>query len=109
MYIYTAKVESIYDGDTVRLTVDLGFSIKMHKETFRLYGIDTPELRGEEREAGLKARDWLREQILGEDVIVKTYKDKKGKYGRYLAEIIYKGRNMNEELVEKGYAVKKDY
>ena len=86
LYTYKAKVISVYDGDTVTCEVDLGFEIKMTIKV-RLYGIDTPELRGEEREAGLVVRDIVREMILDRYVILKTMKDKTGKYGRYLGNI----------------------
>ncbi|NQX76923.1 MAG: thermonuclease family protein [Gilvibacter sp.] len=70
----------------------------------RLYGIDTPELRGAEREDGLRVRDIVREMILGKDVEIHSYKDKQGKYGRYLATIIVDGVNVNEWLVAQGHA-----
>ncbi|MAP79937.1 MAG: nuclease [Aequorivita sp.] len=71
---------------------------------FRLYGIDTPELRGEEREEGLKVRDIVREMILDKDVIINSYKDKQEKYGRYLANIIIDDIDLNVWLVENGHA-----
>ena len=70
----------------------------------RLYGIDTPELRGSEREEGLKVRDILREMILDQEVIINTYKDKQGKYGRYLANIFLNGIDINEWLLDNGHA-----
>jgi micrococcal nuclease len=86
MYVYKAKIVKVYDGDTVTAVVDLGFGIT-NKIKIRLYGIDTPEIRGDERPDGLVSRDRLRELILDKEVIIKTIKDRTGKYGRYLAEI----------------------
>lgn len=103
-YIYAARVVSVYDGDTITVDISLGLGIYKKDETIRLKGIDTPEVRGSEKEAGIKARDYLRERILNKEVIIKTYKDSKGKYGRYLAEIFIDGENINKELVDKGYA-----
>jgi endonuclease YncB( thermonuclease family) len=40
-----AAVVKVHDGDTVTLKIDLGFDICL-TGTFRLAGIDTPELRG---------------------------------------------------------------
>ena len=72
-------------------------------------GIDTLELRGDEREKGLKVRDFVRNLILNKKIIVRTIDDKKGKYGRLLAVILVKvdGKeiNLNELLVKKGLAV----
>ena len=86
MYEYNAEVVRVYDGDTITVIFQLGFNMCV-KETIRLFGIDSPEIRGTDREIGRIARDKLRALILDKPVIVKTYKDKKGKYGRYIADI----------------------
>lgn len=88
MYEYRAIVTKIYDGDTITVDLDLGFGIWKKKQSLRLGRINAAELRGEERELGLKVRDTLREWLpLGSEVYVVTNKDKTGKYGRYIAEI----------------------
>ena len=106
LYNYKAKIISVYDGDTVTALIDLGFKVTFTIK-LRLLGIDTPELRGEEREEGLKVRDYVRELILNKDVIVKSHRDKQGKYGRYLAEIFIDGLDgvsLNQTLINKGMA-----
>ncbi|VAV96222.1 hypothetical protein MNBD_ALPHA08-698 [hydrothermal vent metagenome] len=105
LYTYRAIITSVYDGDTVTADIDLGMKIWLRGERLRLWGIDTPELRrGTRRQAARKARDFLRIQILGQKVIIKTIRDRKGKYGRYLA-VIYKGQvNINELMISKSYA-----
>lgn len=103
MYKYKAYVESIYDGDTITCEVDLGFKITVKKK-IRLYGINTPEVRGEEKTMGKKVRDYLRSLILHKEIILETVKDKTGKYGRYLATVHYNGMNVNNHLLELGYA-----
>jgi micrococcal nuclease len=112
MYEYRAKITSVYDGDTVTAEIDLGFNVKI-TEKIRLLRINTPEIRGEERESGLISRDRLRELILNKEVIIHTIKDKQGKYGRYLGEIfiIYNDENMNvnDWLVTEGLAEYKEY
>ena len=108
MYEYNAKIVKVYDGDTVTAEIDLGFKIKV-TETIRLYGLNTPEVRGEERPDGLISRDKLRERILDKNVVIKTMKDKKGKYGRYIAEIYLEAENINEWLITEGLAERKEY
>ena len=103
-YVYSAKVVSVYDGDTITIDIDLGFGIVMKKQKVRLFGIDTPEIRGEEREQGLISRDFLREKILDKEVIIQTIKDKTGKYGRWLGIIYIENTNINELLITEGYA-----
>lgn len=113
LYYYNAKIVSVYDGDTVRADIDLGMRVWIRDEKIRLARINTPELRGEERPAGLAARDFLRELILEQDILIETIKDRKGKYGRYLAEIWLQAdgewKNINDFLVESGHAVYQEY
>ena len=70
----------------------------MHKQKVRLLGINTPEVRGPEREKGLVSRNRLRDLIDGKDIIVSTYKVKGGKYGRLLATIFLDGVDINQQL-----------
>lgn len=112
-YGYNAKIIDVYDGDTFTFYVDLGFDVWV-KSKLRLYGIDTPELRGEEREMGLIVRDYVKDEILNKLVGIKVYK--KGKYGRYIADVYPWGfgddrdlMSLSEDLVEKGFAVKVNY
>jgi len=104
-YIYKANVIKVYDGDTITVIVDLGFKIKT-TEKIRLSNIDTPEIRGSEREDGLVSKKWLLDKILGKDIILKTFRDKKGKYGRYIGEIYLEGEeiSLNEQLINNGLA-----
>lgn len=104
LFYYNATVDSVYDGDTITCTIDCGFNMLMKKQKIRLLGINTPEIRGEEREQALLIRDKLRDKILGKNVILHTQKDKKGKYGRYLATIYLDNININQWLIDEGYA-----
>lgn len=108
LYEYAAHVRSAYDGDTVRVDIDCGFGIILQNQVVRLLGINTPEIRGEDRAAGLKSRDALRDKILGKEVLLKTFKDKKGKYGRWLGVIYIEGEptSVNDWLLAEGLAVR---
>ena len=103
MYNYKAEIIAVYDGDTVTAKVDLGF-LHFQIMKLRLFGIDTPELRGPEREQGLIVRDIVREMILNKEVEIHSYKDKQGKFGRYLATIIIGDINLNQWLIDNGHA-----
>lgn len=109
LFTYSAYVADIYDGDTVTVNIDLGLGVWKYKEKLRLHRINAPEMKGEDHTRGEKSRDWLRERILHKDVVVRTVHDKKGKYGRYLAEIWHDNENINDLLVTKGLAEYKDY
>ena len=100
-------MKSIYDADTIRVDIDLGFRTWKVNEQLRLARINAPEVRGEEKEKGIAARNALRELIDGKEIRIET--EKTGKYGRYIAEIEFEGKNINDWLVESGHAKYKDY
>jgi len=107
MFSYKAEVVGVKDGDTIVANVDLGFGVWLHEQTFRLSGIDSPELKTEE---GKLSRDKLKEFILNKRVILNTRKDSKEKYGRWLAVVVLEeDKNLidiNSKMVAEGYAVK---
>lgn len=109
MYTYKATVNSIYDGDTIRVDIDLGFGIIFRDQSLRLLGIDTPEVRGEERLQGLLSRSFVEKRIpVGSVIKIVTQRDRKEKFGRYLATVYYgeESKNLNEELLNSGMASK---
>ena len=108
MYEYKCEVKRIVDGDTVDVIIDLGFSIHFSTRV-RLYGIDTPESRTrnkDEKVRGFLSKDYLKEWLDQGGVIIRTYRDKKGKFGRVLGEMVVGGRNINLLMVDENYAVK---
>ena len=104
MYSYVATVRRVVDGDTVRVDIDLGFGVWLHNQSIRLAGIDAPELRGESYARGKESSEALRKRIEGKDVQLKTSKDAKGKYGRWLAVVYDDVGNVNDWLIAKGFA-----
>jgi len=118
MYKYNAMVVKVVDGDTLDLVVDLGFDI-FQKMRVRLFGIDTPEVYGvkhdsEEYARGKLSSDFVKKMLHpGAKVSMHSVKDKKGKYGRYLATVFCDVdgvlTNLNDLLVTNGLAIKKEY
>ena len=112
MYEYKVKsVDHIVDGDTLDVTVDLGFNIT-HKIRVRLYGINTPESRTrdlEEKARGLESKKYFTKIVTkwveDDSLFVKT--EKKGKYGRYLGILFNPADSptLNDHMIEEGYAV----
>lgn len=110
--VYTYKVKEvtkIVDGDTIDVNLDVGFEFYVHKR-LRFLGIDTYEVRGDEREQGLVAKARLAEIIESADrLYVQTKMDGEGKYGRVLAWLwVEKGgelTNVNVQLLEEGHGV----
>ena len=92
MHEYKCTIRRVVDGDTVDVDIDLGFDTWIHNERVRLYGIDTPESRTrdlEEKKAGLFAKDVVLHYLPeGSKQVLRTHKDKVGKYGRVLGEFL---------------------
>ena len=105
LFRYKARVVKVVDGDTIDVDIDLGFYTVLHNQRIRLKGIDAPEPRGEERIAGLESKAWLKEEIEGNDIELVTFKNAKGKYGRWLGVVYMNQQNINQLMVEKELAV----
>jgi len=109
LYHYKAIVTSVYDGDNCSVDIDLGLSVWIRGEKLRLNRINAPELRGDERAKGLLSRDFLKDKFEGKEITIETIKDRREKYGCYLAEIWLeekKGKfiNINDLMVTEGFA-----
>lgn len=104
MFRYRAKVVEIFEADIVKVAVDLGFGI-WSKETFRLAGIDSSDVRDKKNPQKAQAlRKYLEDNLLGKDVIVKSIKPKLDRFDKYLAFLYFEGqsKSFNDTLVEKG-------
>ena len=108
-YQYWGRVARVVDGDTVDIDVELGIEVKLFAR-FRLIGVDTPEIFGvkktsEEYKQGIKAAEYVESVIPpGTWVEIRTYSGPREKYGRWLCEIFVNGLNLNQDLIDKGYA-----
>ena len=105
-FVYNAILDRVIDGDTIDVVLDLGFSVKLHKQRVRLAGIDTPESRTrnlKEKALGLKAKARLQELCVNN---FKIQSLGKGKYGRILG-IPYSedGQSICQILIDEGHAV----
>ena len=108
------KIDKVLDGDTIDVTIDLGFDL-YKKERVRVAGVDTPEKRTrdlEEKALGIDATNWLKKQledaINGEsELTIRTeLKGGVGKYGRLLGWLYVGDDNvsLNEQMIGEGYA-----
>ena len=109
---------SVVDGDTVDATLDVGFRWSM-RDRFRLYGPDpagkvglnAPEMSTPE---GRAARDWLVARLAGAELVARTVRDSREKFGRLLV-VLWARRttdlwsNVNAELIAAGHAKLKTY
>ena len=107
-YFYNCEVIRVIDGDTLVADIDVGFNIWLRNQRIRFYGVNTPEIKGEEREDGLISKDFVSRMIADRKVMLHVI-DKSDKYGRVLADVYVKGDakqfvNLNKLLVFKGLA-----
>tara|TARA_Y100001968_G_scaffold313553_1_gene337877 strand:- start:218 stop:634 length:417 start_codon:yes stop_codon:yes gene_type:complete len=109
------SIDKVLDGDTIDVTIDLGFDL-YKKERVRIAGVDTPEKRTrdlEEKALGIDATNWMKgtltdtvENSVNELTIRTELKGGVGKYGRLLGWL-YVGDSdlsLNEQMIEEGYA-----
>jgi micrococcal nuclease len=113
-YQYRAKFVRNWDGDTVRLDISLGFGVWLHNQVIRIKDIDAPERRGDTYKEAMDSQRSVEQTLLdADDIVIETYKDKTGKYGRWIADIWFREGdrwlNLGDELVDHGLAVRKEY
>ena len=117
MYEYRATLARIIDGDTYDLEIDLGLRVQTRARV-RLRGVDTPETYGVragsvEWTRGQAAKEFVRAwfEAHGPELIVRTFKDRTGKFGRWLVEIEDRERTvrLSEDLLAAGHAVDVDW
>ena len=91
----SVTIQNCYDGDTCTTT---------EGEKIRLACIDTPELRGKKADLipAKAARDYLNELVAGSTVTIRRITE--DRYGRTVAELSKSPMNIQEHLVEKGFA-----
>ena len=100
----------VYDGDTFYSEMlDCGWGLAAIKPKFRIARIDTPEKgwRAQtDRERGLatEAKDFLKKLITESDQVLVYSEDGRGKYGRWLVEVVCDGVNAGDALIEVGLA-----
>lgn len=122
LFTYRVDVDEVTDGDTIWVLVDLGFGFTT-KQCLRLRGLDCPEIATRD---GQEAKRFVEKLLAprttsqgprktkpgshgswnmdhGSVIITSTKSDK---YDRYLADAWAGGKYLNQELLDKGLAVR---
>ena len=100
------EVSSIYDGDTIRVTIRAWPAVAGERIPVRLYGIDTPEMRDKRPrvyQLARSAKQFSVAQLRGAKRI-ELRKIRRDKYFRLLAEVWVDGRNLSDLLLKAGLA-----
>lgn len=110
LYVYRATLLNVVDGDTLDLRISLGLDVYADHR-IRLAGINTPEMNSPDpltRKLAQEAKAFVVAYLPSEPnaITLKTYKDKREKYGRYLGEVspMDAVQSLNVALVEAGLA-----
>lgn len=111
MYQYASKLVKVVDGDTVDLSVDLGFMVSV-LERFRLEGINAPEMKLTELAAGKASKAHLESLLADAKLgIIRLDSTGKDKYGRWVAKLYYVSSTTGEtvdvsaQMIADGFAV----
>lgn len=108
--LYNITVIKVYDGDTITISATVSkCSYTFYKFSVRLRGIDTPEIKAktdDEKKAAINARDILSNKILYKSISLKDVKY--DKYGRLLAEVYFKGKNINQWMLDNNMGIAYD-
>lgn len=107
-HLYPAQVKRVIDGDTIEVDLYLGLGVVLNNQLIGLYGIDAWETSGEERERGLKAKEYQAKRLAegAAEIEIKPEWGRRGEeeYGRWLGVVEVDGASINAELVAKGHA-----
>ncbi len=99
-----------YDGDTVTFDIKGVHRIIGEKISIRIYGIDTPEMRGtcfNEKVWAFRAKYYVSD-VLSNSKKIRLKNVRRGKYFRIVAEIITDQGDLAKLLLDKGLAVEYD-
>lgn len=112
LWYWRGFVTRVIDGDTVDIFLDRGFK-HYAKDRYRIYGINTPEIRDSDilnREKAQLAKKRVQELLEGKEFLIRSMGQ--DKYGRWLCEIyleIDKEFNpikpISQLLIDEGLAV----
>jgi len=90
-FLYPAEIERVIDRDTIVADLSLGLGVVLDGQYIRLYGIDAWEIKGEEREKGFLAKEYLERRLQEGKVEIEIRpewgRNGRGKYGRWLGII----------------------
>jgi len=93
-----------YDADTITVNVPGLHPLLGHKISIRVSGIDTPEMRTNnkcEKEKAKIAKRWV-QHLLSRAKRIDLRNIKRGKYFRIVADVFADGVNLTDILLDKG-------
>lgn len=104
--VIVSEVVSIYDGDTFKVNIREWPSVAGERISVRVWGIDTPEMRGkceQEKQLARKAKQHTVAMLRAADTI-ELVNLRRDKYFRLLAEVSVDGKDLGYSLITNNLA-----
>ena len=98
------EIVSIYDGDTFKIDLAGVHPLFGDDVSVRLFGVDTPEMRGSEDRVKVlaeKARNLTKQALMGAEKI-ELKNPQRGKYFRIIADVYVDGKSLAALLMKAG-------
>lgn len=86
LYWYGFKLKRVIDGDTIVGDIDLGFNMFINDQHIRVAKVNTPEVRGKEKEEGLKVKSSV-EGVLEAATEIRIHTTERDSFGRVIADV----------------------
>lgn len=96
-----------YDGDTITFNISYLHPIIGENISVRVNGIDTPEIKGKcekEKIDSKRVKTFVNNELKNAKTIDLVNINRE-KYFRILADVVYDGKNLKQELIKNGFAV----
>ena len=104
--VIVSEVSSIYDGDTFTVNIEDWPQVAGDRISVRIWGIDTPEMRGkceQEKQLARKAKQHTVTMLRGANTI-ELVNLRRDKYFRLLSEVSVDGKDLGYSLIQNGLA-----
>lgn len=105
--IYTGVITHVVDGDTLDVSIDLGFNVSICIRV-RIKDVNAYELKDKDivkAQKAIEAKEYLEQFVYKAVTLIEHGKDP---YGRYVCDVIG-DQNLGQSLLEKGLAVEAKY
>lgn len=103
--LQTAELESIYDGDTIRVRLKCSEPLFCSSLPVRVAGIDTPELKTKdacEKQAAQRAKAYATSFLKAGKLELRNCS--RGKYFRLVCDVYSNGQSLANALIQRGLA-----
>ena len=100
LHVYKAAVDRVIDGDTLDITIDLGFDV-WTKKRLRLRGINCSEMKDpdpEKQQKAIEAKEFVEKCLPKHStVVIQTFKV--DLHGRFVADVFFEPNETDKEKI----------